>query len=357
MSKLTKVWINGKDNEDADTKDDCSKDGGSLAETPWHQDESYWPDLPDKRALSFWSDPRANSDHSCSTLMCRFPMEDATVDNGCMWFVPGSHHRGLLPHQPVINSSSVQFIDHVEKQSARLALLHLVCSQYGQYGSHQRGLLPHKPVLKSIIFMRIEDGFVWNLFTIVKNLSILHLVPYFYDEYIFLFRLGLAIMWCKRRMRWSSSKDGQAIQMILTTADGGYRRWPRMMVKPVQWPLVAALFTLAGLSTTQALSSSFLIFVSCHWGCRQSHKNCICLKIFKGGLGLSVCKFSHTLIQAVHIYASWIIHVSFWALKHFRYCTGVNRTERARRAYIINCRPEVDLYWIYAANIWGIHIS
>lgn len=71
-------------------------------------------------------------------------MEDATVDNGCMWFVPGSHHRGLLPHQPVINSSSVQFIDHVEKQSARLALLHLVCSQYGQYGSHQRGLLPHK---------------------------------------------------------------------------------------------------------------------------------------------------------------------------------------------------------------------
>jgi len=61
-----------------------SKDGGSLAETPWHQDESYWPDLPDKRALSFW-----------------FPMEDATVDNGCMWFVHGSHQRGLLPHQPV----------------------------------------------------------------------------------------------------------------------------------------------------------------------------------------------------------------------------------------------------------------
>ena len=25
-----------------------SKDGGSLVETPWHQDESYWLDLPDK---------------------------------------------------------------------------------------------------------------------------------------------------------------------------------------------------------------------------------------------------------------------------------------------------------------------
>ena len=25
-----------------------SKDGGSMVETPWHQDESYWLDLPDK---------------------------------------------------------------------------------------------------------------------------------------------------------------------------------------------------------------------------------------------------------------------------------------------------------------------
>ena len=31
-------------------------------ETPWHSDESYWLDLPDKRALSFW-----------------FPMQDVNV--------------------------------------------------------------------------------------------------------------------------------------------------------------------------------------------------------------------------------------------------------------------------------------
>ena len=47
------------------------------------QDESYWLDLPDKRALSFW-----------------VPMEAATEDNGCMWFVPGSQDGGLLPHRP-----------------------------------------------------------------------------------------------------------------------------------------------------------------------------------------------------------------------------------------------------------------
>ena len=55
-----------------------SKEAGSLAETPWHQDESYWLDLPDKRALSFW-----------------FPMEDAKEENGCMWFVPGSQVEQL----------------------------------------------------------------------------------------------------------------------------------------------------------------------------------------------------------------------------------------------------------------------
>ena len=31
-----------------------AKGARSDVETPWHQDESYWLDLPDKRALSFW---------------------------------------------------------------------------------------------------------------------------------------------------------------------------------------------------------------------------------------------------------------------------------------------------------------
>ena len=61
-----------------------SKEGGSTVETPWHQDQSYWLDMTDKRALSFW-----------------FPMEDASIDNGCMWFIRGSHKGGLLPHRPV----------------------------------------------------------------------------------------------------------------------------------------------------------------------------------------------------------------------------------------------------------------
>ena len=54
---------------------------GTEAATPWHQDASYWPDLPDTRAVSFW-----------------LALDRATVDNGCMWFEAGSHKQGLQPH-------------------------------------------------------------------------------------------------------------------------------------------------------------------------------------------------------------------------------------------------------------------
>ncbi|WP_392544975.1 phytanoyl-CoA dioxygenase family protein [Oryzobacter telluris] len=52
------------------------------AETPWHQDEAYW--APDQRhyALSIW-----------------VPLQEATVGNGCMQFLPGSHRAGVAPHR------------------------------------------------------------------------------------------------------------------------------------------------------------------------------------------------------------------------------------------------------------------
>eukprot|EP00759_Apiculatamorpha_spiralis_P054043 PhF_6_TR6788/c0_g1_i1/m.9771 len=48
-----------------------SKPPGSPATTPWHQDAGYWPELPDKRAVSIW----------CA-------LDTVTVRSGCMWFAP-----------------------------------------------------------------------------------------------------------------------------------------------------------------------------------------------------------------------------------------------------------------------------
>lgn len=50
--------------------------------TPWHQDAAYWVDMPDKRAVSCW-----------------LALDPATVENGCMWYVPGSHLSPLRPHR------------------------------------------------------------------------------------------------------------------------------------------------------------------------------------------------------------------------------------------------------------------
>ena len=52
--------------------------GGIVA---WHQDYSYWT----------WTEPMGH-------LSCWIPLDDADADNGCLQYIPGSHHWGLLPN-------------------------------------------------------------------------------------------------------------------------------------------------------------------------------------------------------------------------------------------------------------------
>ena len=46
----------------------------------WHQDMAYWPDTPDTRTATIW-----------------LAIDDSTVDNGCMRFVPGTDARAGAP--------------------------------------------------------------------------------------------------------------------------------------------------------------------------------------------------------------------------------------------------------------------
>jgi hypothetical protein len=51
----------------------------------WHQDMAYWPETPDRRTATFW-----------------LAVDDSTVENGCMRFVPATNHEpALRPHAPV----------------------------------------------------------------------------------------------------------------------------------------------------------------------------------------------------------------------------------------------------------------
>lgn len=57
-----------------------AKPAGIGKEVQWHQEANYWPMRP-LASTSVW-----------------FAIDDATPENGCMRFIPGSHKAGLLPH-------------------------------------------------------------------------------------------------------------------------------------------------------------------------------------------------------------------------------------------------------------------
>ncbi len=56
----------------------------NAAPTPWHQDEAYWDPAKEYSGLSVW-----------------VPLQPATKENGCMYFVPGSHKLEIIPHRPI----------------------------------------------------------------------------------------------------------------------------------------------------------------------------------------------------------------------------------------------------------------
>jgi hypothetical protein len=58
------------------------------AATPWHQDEAYWDPSVEHSAISIW-----------------VPLQDVTLENGCMQFVGGTHVLEVQPHQ-LINPDS-----------------------------------------------------------------------------------------------------------------------------------------------------------------------------------------------------------------------------------------------------------
>ena len=64
------------------------------AETPLHQDESYWDPGRLHTAFSLW-----------------IPLQEATVENGCMAFVPKSWELDVLPHHPIGNDPRIHGLE------------------------------------------------------------------------------------------------------------------------------------------------------------------------------------------------------------------------------------------------------
>ena len=55
----------------------------------WHQDQAYWIDTDDRRTATCW-----------------LAVDDSTLENGCMQFLPGSHREPVRPHRPLHDDRS-----------------------------------------------------------------------------------------------------------------------------------------------------------------------------------------------------------------------------------------------------------
>ena len=82
-----------------------SKAPETNAPTPWHQDAAYWINMPDTRAVSCW-----------------MALDHATIDNGCMWYGPGSHKLPLRAHRYAGNEGGALVCDGSEDEGVAIEI-------------------------------------------------------------------------------------------------------------------------------------------------------------------------------------------------------------------------------------------
>lgn len=80
------------------------KPPGIGAATPWHQDQAYHDPTIRAYGVNFW-----------------MPLDDATVESGCLHFVPGSHKLDVLPHHSINHDPRIHGleVDDPEKWASK----------------------------------------------------------------------------------------------------------------------------------------------------------------------------------------------------------------------------------------------
>jgi ectoine hydroxylase-related dioxygenase (phytanoyl-CoA dioxygenase family) len=63
-------------------------------ETPWHQDEAFFPKFTNYHSVTFW-----------------LPLQPVDATNGCLDFIPGSHKGPLLSHQSINNDPRIHGLE------------------------------------------------------------------------------------------------------------------------------------------------------------------------------------------------------------------------------------------------------
>jgi ectoine hydroxylase-related dioxygenase (phytanoyl-CoA dioxygenase family) len=75
------------------------------AETPWHQDEAYWGADFDYNSFSLW-----------------MPLQPATMENGCMQFIPKSHKGDIVPHRSINDDPRIHGLEMLQNPDPATAV-------------------------------------------------------------------------------------------------------------------------------------------------------------------------------------------------------------------------------------------
>jgi hypothetical protein len=79
------------------------KPAGEGRDTPWHQDEAYWAERSAVR---------------CHSLSVWMPLDDVTVESGCMQYLPGSHRGDVLEHLKPPGPEPLHLVESVDTSRA-----------------------------------------------------------------------------------------------------------------------------------------------------------------------------------------------------------------------------------------------
>jgi hypothetical protein len=142
---------------DANVAHAIFKPAGHGAATPWHQDEAYWAPERLYCSVSVW-----------------MPLQEATLENGCLWFLPGSHRWPVMPHQSIGGDSRIHGLELLNADALTGAVaaplpaggitIHL--NRTAHYAGPNSSNIPRRALIMSAGLPEIpypeERAFPWN---------------------------------------------------------------------------------------------------------------------------------------------------------------------------------------------------
>ena len=127
------------------------KEANSMTETPWHQDEAYWPSgMTDKRAITVWT-----------------ALDEASLDNGAMWFITGSHKEPTIrKHRNASEGSHILMTDDVSETEPGAVVVPLKAGSavlwHGRTCHYSRGNITNHKRRTFITNFRPESMVIWE---------------------------------------------------------------------------------------------------------------------------------------------------------------------------------------------------